>query len=209
MGPFDSHHSPGPLPMAPQLIYFGLPESIRQTLKAGNVEFEDVRLTQEEFQQRKATGEFAFGQLPVLVLDNGTKVTQSNAILRWAGKQSGLYPQDDTLALQVDEVLDGIEDFVNMIRPGLRTADEAEKKAKIEEAVAGPCVPYLQGLEALAVRNGSNGYFVGNSTTIADMKLTELIGFMTSGFFPGLNAAVIEPYPNLLAIMNKHKRNEN
>ena len=195
--------------MAPQLIYFdipGLAEASRQTLRAGNIEFEDVRLSREDFQQKKEAGEFPFGQLPVLVLDDGTKVSQSNAILRWAGKQSTLYPSDSTEALRVDEVIDALDDVVGVFRSTFRIEDEAEKKAKQEEAAAGPLIPFLKGLEALAIRNGNNGHLVGSSSTIADIKLTTILSMLTGGFLPGVSTAVLEPFPALLAVKSKHEK---
>ena len=58
----------------PQLIYFdvyGKAEAIRMMLHHAKVKFEDVRLTSEQFQSRKAAGEFPAGQLPVWVADDG------------------------------------------------------------------------------------------------------------------------------------------
>ena len=195
--------------MAPQLIYFdfpGLAEAARQTFRAGNYEFEDVRIAREDFQKKKEAGEYTFGQVPLLILDDGTQVSQSNAILRWAGKQTQLYPTDATQALRVDEVIDVMDDLLGVFRHTFRLEDEAEKKAKQEEAAAGPVIPFLKGLEALAVRNGSNGHFVGDSTTIADIKTTTMLSLLTGGFMPGISGALLEPYPNILAIKAKHEK---
>merc|ERR1712130_761 len=133
-------------------------------------------------------------------------VSQSNAILRWAGKKAGSYSTDETLALRVDEVISAVDDVLNVFRPTFRIEDEAEKKTKQEEAAAGPLVPYLQGLEALAVGNGNNGHFVGSSTTIADVKFTALVGYLLGGTLPGVYESVLEPYPTLPAIKSKHEK---
>lgn len=61
--------------------------AIRVALKAAGVEFEDQRVSFPEFGALKPT--LPAGQLPVLEVD-GTMYTQSGAILRWAGKKTGL-----------------------------------------------------------------------------------------------------------------------
>merc|ERR1712130_61271 len=194
--------------MAPKLIYFPIPGragAIRQALKLGNVEFEDVHVTKEEFQQKKEAGEYTFGQFPVLILDDGTQVTQSTAILRWAGKQGGLYPSDATQALRVDEVLDVLEDIIGLFIPTMRLTDEDEKKSKQQEVVAGPLIPFLKGLEALATRNGGNGYFVGDSTTIADLKASSVFAMLTGGMLTGVDANLLNDYPNVNNIKTKQQ----
>merc|ERR1712130_451687 len=136
----------------------------------GNIEFEDVHVTFEEFGKKKAEGAYTFGALPVLELEDGSHITQSTAILRWVGKQGGLYPQDDLLAaLQVDEVMDAIEDIYNAVGPTMRIQDQEEKLAKRRELAEGRLPALLGGLAQLAQRNGDNGHFVGSSTTVADL----------------------------------------
>merc|ERR1712151_903147 len=98
-------------------------------------------------------------------------------------------------------------DLLNVFRPTFRIQDAAEKKAKQEEAAAGPLIPYLKGLETLAERNGSNGHFVGSSTSVADIKLTTILGFLVGDFVPGFSASVLDPYPNIVAIKAKHEKN--
>ncbi len=82
--------------MSIKLIYFdagGRAETLRLALFYGGVQFEDVRLTGAEFAQKKAEGYFKFGQVPVIEVD-GKQFAESLPLLTWAGKQSGLYPQD-------------------------------------------------------------------------------------------------------------------
>ena len=194
--------------MAPKLIYFPIPGragAIREAFKQSKIEFEDIHVTHEEFAAKKAAGEYTFGQLPVLILEDGTQVSQSTAILRWVGQQGGLYPSDATQALKVDEILDVLEDIITLFRPTMRLADEAEKKSKQQEIVAGPIIPYLKGLEALATRNGANGHFVGDSTTVADIKTAAIFSMFTSGMLPGVESTLLDAYPNLKAVLTKQQ----
>jgi glutathione S-transferase len=47
----------------------------------------------------------AAGQVPVVVLDNGRALAQSNAIIRYLARGSDLIPSDDFLAAKMDEWL--------------------------------------------------------------------------------------------------------
>ena len=71
---------------------------IRIILYYCKVQFEDKLITMEDFAERKASGFYELGQLPILTLENGTKLYQSNAIARYLGrtykgmKDEVLYP---------------------------------------------------------------------------------------------------------------------
>ena len=83
-----------------KLTYFdfdgGRGEPIRITFHAAGVEFEDHRISFEEFM--KVRSEMRFTCAPELEIDDVT-VTQSNSMLRYVGKIAGLYPEDDLQAL--------------------------------------------------------------------------------------------------------------
>ena len=88
-------------PLALRLRYFpfaGRAGAIRDALRIGNVRFDDVHVPLDRFSEQKAAGELPFGSLPVLDVDDGerrTSAAQSNAILRFVGRLTGLYPVDD------------------------------------------------------------------------------------------------------------------
>jgi glutathione S-transferase len=78
-----------------KLTYFdfhgGRGEPARLALSMGGVPFEDDRVLPSEWQQRKPNT--PFGALPVLEVD-GQRLAQSNAINRYVGKLTDLYPSD-------------------------------------------------------------------------------------------------------------------
>ena len=60
-----------------KVYYFGIygkGEPIRMLLTKAGVPFEDVRLTMDSFKELKETGVLAHGQVPMVELDNGTKL---------------------------------------------------------------------------------------------------------------------------------------
>ena len=100
-----------------KLYYFdlgGRAEPIRMALTLGKIPFEDIRVTREEHMKMKGEGKWPCGQIPVLEVD-GKMLPQSNAILRYAGKLSGFYPEDAWMAAQCDAALDTSGDIVPKI----------------------------------------------------------------------------------------------
>ncbi|CAE7620368.1 CACNA1D [Symbiodinium sp. CCMP2592] len=90
----------------PRLIYLDakmLAEPIRLALFVGDVDFEDKRVTHQEVQELNLKGQLPFGQVPVLELD-GQVFAQTEALLRWAGREAKLYPEEPELQLRCDAV---------------------------------------------------------------------------------------------------------
>ncbi|KIH50854.1 glutathione S-transferase protein [Ancylostoma duodenale] len=74
-----------------KLTYFngrGTAEIIRQVFVLAGQEYEDVRLSFEEWPKHKA--EMPFGQIPVLEVD-GKQLAQSIAIVRFLARKFGRY----------------------------------------------------------------------------------------------------------------------
>lgn len=189
-----------------RLRYFSFPgrgEAIRDALRIGRIEFIDEHLEFEQFGHCREDGEFPFGGVPVMVVetDNGAQcVSQSNAILHFAGHLSGLYPsQDPLLALRVDELLGVSEDIACLIEPSLDEED-IDRKMSMRRKLAEEILPYWMGcLNQLLVANGSTGYLVGDDLTVADLKLFWLIDWLTMGILDGIPTSLIDGYEQLPA----------
>jgi hypothetical protein len=106
-------------------------EPIRLAFAIGGVDFDDVRISREEFHAQKAQGAYPFGQLPVMEVD-GKLVSQSQALLRYAGKLAGLYPSDPVQALLVDEMIGAVEDVIQATVPNFREQDEEKRVSERE-----------------------------------------------------------------------------
>ena len=90
---------------------------------------------------------------------------------------AGLYPSNPVEGALADEVLDSVEDLIGVTIPALFGAkDEDDKKAKCAELVKeGGAVRYwldkfVNRLEENEKRGNKNGFFVGDTITIADLK---------------------------------------
>jgi len=172
------------------LEFPGRAQAIRDTLRIGRIDFVDEHLTVDKFHDCRAAGEFPFGGIPVLVIetsDGKLCVAQSNAILRFAGRLTGLYPVDDPLqALKVDEALGVGEDINCLLAPSLHEQD-TERKMALRKVLAEETLPFwMDCFERLLAANGTTGFIVGNNLTIADLKLYWIIDWLTMGILDGI-----------------------
>ena len=189
-----------------RLRYFpfsGRAAPIRDTLNIGQIEFEDDHIQWEKFVELRAAGEFPLGGVPVLdVQTTSGKVcsAQSNAILRFAGRLANLYPVDDILkALKVDEVMDAGEEINMLMDPSIMEQD-AQKKMAMRKVLAEQTLPeWMKFFERLLITNGSTGFMVGDTLTVADLKLYWIIDWIISGLLDGIPTTLIDSYSNIVA----------
>ena len=163
-----------------KLNYFdfhgGRAEPVRLALHLGGVAFEDNRFTFPEFAAFRTTT--PFGQVPTLHVD-GVQVTQSDAILRYAGKLAGLYPSDPLQALLCDEVAYVVEEASVRIGPTFRMSGEEQKAARLA-LVNGSMPVYLAWLQAQLEAHGGE-FFADNRLTVADLKVFVDVRGLNSG----------------------------
>ena len=152
-----------------KLTYFdfdgGRGEPIRIAFHAAGVEFDDHRISFDEFM--KTRGDLRFTCAPELEVD-GVIVTQSNSMLRYVGKMAGLYPEDDLQALYCDEAMDAVEDMLHQIVQTMGLEGD-ELKAAREKLADGWLSVFIKGIAELLDRAGGE-YFADNRLTVADLK---------------------------------------
>eukprot|EP01125_Pyxidicula_operculata_P023242 TRINITY_DN9958_c0_g1_i1.p1 TRINITY_DN9958_c0_g1~~TRINITY_DN9958_c0_g1_i1.p1 ORF type:complete len:219 (+),score=60.03 TRINITY_DN9958_c0_g1_i1:116-772(+) len=188
-----------------KLTYFNLPgsrtEPSRVALHIANIPFEDHRVTNEEWAALKPKA--PLGQVPILEVD-GKVMCQSNAIMRYIGKLTKLYPTDDWQAAKVDEIMDTIEDWINTLMPSVRIQDLDQKKAVREELCApgGALVSILEKLDKLLSDNKTGKFCVGDEVTMADLKLTYNSKMISFGFFHFLPENITDNYPRIKEIID-------
>ena len=102
--------------MSLKIIYVDTPfwraEVPRLSLFYGSIDYEDIRISREDFLSAKKNGftrsghNLPFRQIPVLIINNYS-LTQTSAMSRYCGKLSGLYPKnDDLFAAKIDQIID-------------------------------------------------------------------------------------------------------
>ena len=180
-----------------RLIYFDFPgrgEAIRDTLRLGGIPFEDARVNFAEFMVLRKEGRLPWDTLPVLELDDGTMLGQSNALLRWAGLRAGLIPPDPIDALRVDALLDNIEDYGTRISVSIRVTDDG-LRAELTER----WLPEWFDLLQRRILEAGHGWLAGKTLSIADLKAIHLIDKVTNGSLAGLRTDALQTFPVLAA----------
>lgn len=182
-----------------KLTYFdfhgGRGQTARLALTIGKVAFEDDRVGFTDWPARK--GDTLFGVLPELEVD-GTRLAQSNAINRYVGRLTGLYPEDPIQAALCDEAMDAVEDVMVQLVPTLFMPDD-QKQVRRKELADG-CLPfYSRRLEQrLATRGGQ--YFADSRLTVADLKVFVFTRHLTSGVLDHIPTDLVQQAaPKLVA----------
>ncbi|EKX44006.1 hypothetical protein GUITHDRAFT_153127 [Guillardia theta CCMP2712] len=203
--------------MAPSLhlVYFdieGVAEKVRLTLLLGGVAFQDERINFKDWSDPAVKQRAPYGQLPFLTVDGGAPITQSEAMLRYAGKLTKLYPEDFDKALKVDEIVGLQGDMARAIAPSIYVGmrphvygyaedlPEAERKAiqgRLRETLLKDDIPRFLGyFEEKLVQNGT-GFFVGDCVTIADCVMLPQLRQLKSGRLDGIPTDIVDGYPKL------------
>lgn len=128
----------------PLLIYFpihGKGEPIRMLANFARVDFEDKRVTFDEFANLKKAGKLPAGQVPLWIDTDGTVYNQTNAIMFLIARQTGLWPSDplqqynnEWAGCQFDDLWK--KEFYGVFLSGKAADMEKEKAERVEKFTA-------------------------------------------------------------------------
>ena len=178
-----------------KLTYFdvngGRGEPIRLAMFLGNLEFNDHRFPFSDFAEiRKTT---PLGQVPTLELE-GQTITQCNAITRYIGKLTNLYPHDNFQALLCDEIMDAVEDISYRLVTTFGLEGDKLKAAR-ENILEAYIRPQMMWLENKLSNAGK--FFCDNRLTVADLKVFVYLNWLASGMLDHIPTNLIDDMPNL------------
>jgi len=179
--------------MSYKLTYFdgrGRAEIIRLILTQADVPFEDVRISREEYAQRRSA--LPFLQVPIFEIDGKITLCQSNAIARYLARKYNLAGKTELEQVQAEMMVDCMEDIFSPVPVFFRREPDPVKKAELKKKYIEEQLPvWLPKLEALLVANNSgDSFFVGDSLTWADLFLVRLHGAFT------LTVGLEDPFAN-------------
>ena len=152
---------------------YGRAEPIRMMLSQAKVEFEDVRLTKEQFAEMKESGNLEFGQLPAFETEDGKFLSQSASIARYVARTNGFYPEDPMDQWFQDSSLDALSDLAQAAMK-VHFAKEEEKQEAIANYM-GKVMPAF--LEKMDKRLDGKKFLGGDKMMYADFALA---AFFTS-----------------------------
>ena len=154
------------------LIYFNLrgrAEVTRLIFAQAGVEYEDRRLTNEEWAEMKPTT--PTGTIPILEID-GKAFPGSGTFARFVAERHGLAGTNDLENLQLAGIVDTITDLLLKLIPFFYEKDETRKAQLLKEFAETHIPRYLGILEKLAAANNSaGGWMFGPKVTYADITL--------------------------------------
>jgi prostaglandin-H2 D-isomerase / glutathione transferase len=179
----------------PTLTYFDAPtsrgEECRLALFIAGIEFEDRRIQRSEWAALKPNT--PFGSLPTFELPGKPTVSQSNAILGYIGRRSGLLPRDEWEALRLESLMCAVEDLRYAIGRTFGISDPEELKRRRAELVEGPIRTWAANME----KQIAGPFAGGEQISVADVKLFVVVGWLKKGVLDHVPTDVLAPYPKL------------
>ena len=97
-------------------------ECARVALFMADVPLDDARMGYEGMY---ASGALTFGTFPALVVGGKGVINQTQAIARYVGQLTGLYPADPFLAAKADECLDALTDISDLIAATMQVRQDS------------------------------------------------------------------------------------
>jgi len=176
-----------------KLTYFDMPgggraECIRWLFTIAKVQFEDVRVTRQEWAELKPKS--PWGQMPWLEVD-GKQIGQSRTILRFLGKRFNLVGSNEWDSVKCDEISDVLNDISEEVVKVIYGPDEASKEAAKKNLAEKVWPNYLPKLEKNAKANPSD-YYVTKNVTWADIYFAFCLQFWEL-----TDKDLLKNYPNL------------
>ena len=179
--------------MSLKIIYVDTPfwraEVPRLSLFYGSIDYEDIRISREDFLSAKKNGftksghYLPFRQIPVLIINNYS-LTQTGAMSRYCGKLSGLYPKnDDLLAAKIDQIIDICTDMTVLFSNYRKKTETNINHNKRKEFFDNILMNKMKLLENMLL---NDNYFKDlNSLSIAEIAIWRIFGWFSSGLIEG------------------------
>ena len=143
----------------------------------------------------KAKGSVPFNQLPVLVIDDKTHVSQSGSIVRYVAKLASIVPDNEILAAEVDAVFETTQEMFFPLNPTINFAvgeDYKKKQTALLESLSGT----LSNFERI-LKDSSGKYFFGSNPYYCDFSAYHHISLAQM-----LDETLLDDYPNIEFLMH-------
>lgn len=171
----------------------GRAESVRLALTIGKIPFESEEIPRSEWPALKP--QTPLGNLPTMTVD-GKVVVQNEALLRFVGKLSGLYPADAWDALMVDQVSETVLEWTQTLFV-YRGPDEDRLKEAARDAVDVAAPRYLGGVEKMLEGISDGPFVLGSHVSTADLLITTLYIFLATGILRFVDKHALDGYTRM------------
>ena len=190
-----------------KVVYFdlkGRAEIMRFCLWLAGATWEDDRIQYPTYMERKERGEFKpFDSLPLLIIDDSIKVTQSLAIFQYLGKMAGLVSADALEDLFNSEIHHAIEDVRFHLAQSIRLPDEEKMAAR--KKIAEEFIPrFFGGIDSIVGKHGKR-FAVRDEMSTCDLDLYLTLAHLQSGLIDGIRTDCMDKYSNILRVADAVK----
>jgi len=177
-------------------------ECARLALHMAGVPFEDARMGYEDMYD---SGALTFGTFPALIVGGKGVINQTQAIARYVGHLTGLYPAEPFLSAKCDEAIDALTDVSELVTATMQERDAKRKIQWRQHLIApnGRMTMLLNGLEQLLKQNGGAPvpHVASNSISVADLALWRAVGWISSGVLDGIPRTYVKTtFPRMWAL---------
>lgn len=202
--------------MAPsiKLTYFnieGAAEQVRLALKVSGTDFEDDRITFQQWGEMKT--KMPYGQVPIMTVDGGRAMTQSMAMLRYVGTKysTSLYPTDKIY--EVEEAIGLVEDLKRAWVPSLyismkpqdfgypsgygKTEEGQENIKNVRARFAAEELPKYLGYISDMIKD-DKWLVEGDEPTIADCLAVTVLRVYTKGHVDHISTDCLNTHPKVV-----------
>lgn len=142
----------------------------------------DVDVVKGEAKAPDFVAKFPTGQVPAVEFEDGRRLTQSNAIIRYLARGSSLLPDDGFMQAQVDEWLFWEqyehEPTIAVCRFHMRYLGKPREALDPARVARGETA-----LDRMEAHLAANPWFVGDGLTVADIALNGYTQFAHEGGF--------------------------
>ena len=180
-----------------KLIYFDFSfwrvDICRIILSIGKIPYEYIRIPRRDWLIKKKSGDFIFGQLPVMTI-NGKMFGQTAAMARYCGKLANLIPSDEIDVLLVDQILDVANDITYLIGPSIREKNLDTKKQMRFELNKKIIPIWLSHLENFLIDNKKSDFFISNKLTIADIVIWRILLWLSCGLLEYISKDILKEF---------------
>jgi len=138
----------------------------------------------------EAKSEATYRQLPMLVTEDGTRITQTGAIMRYLAQRLDLMPTDPIMAALADEVFEGAHELFRPLNPLVNFQTGDAFRDAVESCLPGLTARFTDFERLLARHDGP--FFFGEAPCYCDFAAFHHIDL--SHF---INEAILADFPRL------------
>ena len=182
-----------------ELIYFivrALAESPQMMMRYAGIEYR-YEMAWDYYGKpwSEAKLEVAFGQLPVLVVNDTVHIWQSGAIVRYLAKLTGTMPKEPLLAARVDAVFEQTQELFASQNPTVNIRI-GEEHLKFKEMFLSSFPGILKNFARQLEHSDEGPYFFGSKPYYCDFSAYHYFSLATI-----LQQDILNAYPSVLDFM--------